>query len=116
MTSGRLPELNDIALQPDPELVVTRAHHCTFERDGQRWFVVDGGSVNGTYLRRGAALQRVNRRAALHDGDVVCVLASVAERGERRYFELAFHASADSQATPRVPAAGECRLQAGRGV
>jgi DNA-binding winged helix-turn-helix (wHTH) protein len=102
VTSGRLPELNDIALQPDPEFLVTRARHCTFERDGQRWFVVDGGSVNGTFLRRGDALQRVSERAALRDGDVICVLASVADTGARRYFELAFHATADSQATRAV--------------
>ena len=51
-TVGRLPDVNDIALQPDPELLVTRAGHCTLERQGAVWFVVDGGSVNGTFLRR----------------------------------------------------------------
>ena len=50
---GRLPELNDIGLQPDPQRVVSRAGHCTFEREGRVWFVADGGSVNGTFLRRG---------------------------------------------------------------
>jgi hypothetical protein len=99
VTVGRLAEVNDIALQPDPELLVTRIAHCTLERAGAQWFVVDGGSVNGTYVRRGDALQRVNGRAALHDGDVVCVLASIAETGEQRFFELAFHGSEDSQAT-----------------
>src|SRR5262245_13320073 len=73
---GRLPELNDIGLQPDPERLVSRAGHCTFEREGRVWFVVDGGSVNGTFLRRGGELQRVTGRTALRDGDVVCVLAS----------------------------------------
>ncbi len=96
---GRLPEVNDIALQPDPELLVTRAGHFTLERQGALWFVVDGGSVNGTFLRRGGALQRVTERVALHNGDVVCVLASVSDSGERRFFELAFHAGGDSQAT-----------------
>ena len=33
-TVGRLPDVNDIALQPDPELLVTRAGHCTLERQG----------------------------------------------------------------------------------
>jgi len=102
ITVGRLPDLNDIALQPDPEQLVTRAGHCTLERDGTRRFVVDGGSVNGTFLRRGNTLKRVSERTALRDGDVICVLASVAETGERRYFELAFHATADSQATRAV--------------
>jgi DNA-binding winged helix-turn-helix (wHTH) protein len=105
---GRFPDMNDIALQPDPELLVTRAGHCTFERDGAHWFVVDGGSVNGTFLRRGGALLRVNERIVLHDGDVVCVLASVGETGERRFFELAFQASGDSQATRAVTVDSEC--------
>jgi hypothetical protein len=102
-TVGRLPEGNDIALQPDPQFLVTRAGHCTLEREGARWFVIDGGSVNGTFLRRGGALRRVSERLALHDGDVICVLAAVADTGDRRFFELAFHATPDSQATRQVP-------------
>jgi Transcriptional regulatory protein, C terminal/FHA domain len=100
---GRLPEANDIALEPDPQLLVTRAAHCTFEREGSHWAVIDGGSVNGTFLKRDRELQRVENCAALHEGDVVCVLGSVDESGERRYFELVFHASADSQGTRAVP-------------
>jgi hypothetical protein len=106
VTIGRLPELNDIALQPDPELLVTRAAHCTLERDGRRWFVVDGGSVNGTYVRRGGEIRRVEERTPLSDGDAVCVLASATEAGERTYFELAFHEPRDSQATRAVPLQG----------
>jgi FHA domain len=106
VTVGRLPEANDIALQPDPDLLVTRATHCTLEREGSRWFVVDGGSVNGTYLKRGGAPQRVDERAPLHSGDVICVLASITAADERRYFELAFQASGDSQATRAVPVHG----------
>jgi DNA-binding winged helix-turn-helix (wHTH) protein len=102
VTVGRLPETNDIALQPDPELLVTREAHCTFEHEGARWFVVDGGSVNGTFLRRGSTLDRLTKRTPLHDGDVVCVLASIADTGERRFFELRFQATPDSQATRAV--------------
>jgi DNA-binding winged helix-turn-helix (wHTH) protein len=105
VTVGRLPDANDIALQPDTERLVTRVAHCAFERDGGRWFVVDGGSVNGTFLRRDDVLERVSGRSALQDGDVVCVLASLAESGERTYFELAFHATGDSQATRAVAVA-----------
>jgi hypothetical protein len=109
-TVGRLPDANDIALGPDPERLVTRVAHFAFEREGNRWFVVDGGSVNGTFVRRGADRQRVDQRMALHDGDVVSVLASAPDNGERRYFELAFHAVGDSQATRAVPSdrAGDC--------
>src|SRR5207249_4285020 len=54
---------------------------------------------NGTFLRRGGALERVGERAALRDGDVVCVLASIGDRDKKRFFELAFHSTRDSQAT-----------------
>jgi hypothetical protein len=108
---GRLPGENEIALQPDPERLVTRVAHCTFEREGGRWFVVDGGSVNGTYLRRGAARERVTSRVPLRDGDVVSILASV-ERPERAYFELVFRSAQDSQATRPV----SVRAEAGEGA
>lgn len=102
ITVGRLPEVNDIALQPDPELLVTRSAHCTLEHEGARWFVVDGGSINGTFLRRGSDLQRLTDRTPLHDGDVICVLASATDTNERRFFELAFQSTGDSQATRAV--------------
>jgi hypothetical protein len=102
LTVGRLPEHNDIALQPDPELLVTRVAHCTFEREGTRWLIVDGGSVNGTFLRRAGVLERIAGRTALRNGDVVCVLASMSDAGERTHFELAFRAVGDSQATRAV--------------
>jgi hypothetical protein len=109
VTVGRLPDMNDIALEPDPELLVTRASHFTLEREGSLWFVVDGGSVNGTFLRRGSELQQVTERTPLHDGDVICVLASITDADDRQYFELAFHAARDSQATRAVVAApSEC--------
>jgi hypothetical protein len=109
VTVGRLPEINDIALEPDPELLVTREAHCTFEREGAHWFVVDGGSINGTFLRRRGDLHQVTERAALHDGDVVCVLASVEDPEHRRFFELAFQATGDSQATrPALETIGDC--------
>jgi len=112
VTVGRLPGANDVVLQPDPEQLVTRVAHCTLERAGAGWLLLDGGSVNGTFLRRGSDLQRVDERTALRSGDVICVLASIDESGERRYFELAFFAGgADSQATRAVPVEQETCLQ-----
>jgi DNA-binding winged helix-turn-helix (wHTH) protein len=103
VTVGRLPELNDVALQPDPELFVSRTAHCVLESVGGQWEVVDGGSVNGTLLRREGRLERVQGRAVLRDGDVVCVLASVGEDGARRYFELAFREGSRDSATRAAP-------------
>ena len=106
---GRLPAVNDIALEPDPELLVTREAHCTLEHEGAHSFVVDGRSVNGTFLRRGGELRQLTERTALHDGDVVCVLASVEDPQNQKFFELAFQAPADSQATrPALKTMAQC--------
>jgi hypothetical protein len=104
VTVGRLPE-NDVVLQPDAERLVTRSAHCTLERDGAQWAVVDGGSINGTFVRRDDELRRVEGRMTLRDGDVVCVVATSGVDDERRYFELTFSAVGDSQATRPVPEA-----------
>jgi hypothetical protein len=98
LTVGRLPESNDVVLEPDPQRLVTRVAHCALERAGSRWSVVDGGGVNGTFVRRRGELERVRGRTPLSDGDRICVLASMAE-GHRTFFELAFETHVDSQAT-----------------
>jgi len=104
VTVGRLADANDVALQPDPQRLVTRAGHLALELRGAEWFLVDGGSVNGSFLRRDGDLRRVSGRMPLHDGDVACVLAAVTDAGERSFFELSFHAAgADSQATHAAP-------------
>jgi hypothetical protein len=111
VTVGRLPDLNDIALEPDPEHLVTRAEHCAFERSGGTWSIVDGGSVNGTFVRRAGELKRVEGRRPLRSGDVVCILGSMDHQDGARYFELEYDAIADSQATRAVQepeAADEC--------
>jgi hypothetical protein len=99
VTVGRLPDLNDIALEPDPEHLVTRAEHCSFERSGSTWSIVDGGSVNGTFVRRAGELKRVEGRLPLRNGDVVCILGSMDHQDGAHYFELEYETTADSQAT-----------------
>ena len=109
VTVGRLPDLNDIALEPDPEHLVTRAEHCAFERSGSTWSIVDGGSVNGTFVRRAGELKRVEGRLPLRNGDVVCILGSMDHQDGAHYFELEYETTADSQATRAAerPEAGE---------
>src|SRR5512132_3453217 len=102
VTVGRLPELNDIALEPDPEHLVTRAEHCAFERAGSTWSIVDGGSVNGTFVRRAGELKRVDGRLPLRSGDGGCILGSMNHQDGARYFQLDYETAADSQATRAV--------------
>jgi hypothetical protein len=111
VTVGRLPDLNDIPLERDPEHLVTRAEHCAFERSGSTWSIVDGGSVNGTFVRRAGELKRVDGRLPLRNGDVICILGSMNHQDGARYFELEYETTADSQATRAAQepdAAQEC--------
>ena len=111
ITVGRLPDLNDIALEPDPEHLVKRAEHCAFEPSGSTWSIVDGGSVNGTFVRRAGELKRVEGRLPLRNGDVVCILSSMDHQDGAHYFELEYETTADSQATRAAKgpeAAEEC--------
>jgi FHA domain-containing protein len=103
VTVGRLPDRNDVALEPDPELLVGRVEHCALEKDGGHWFVIDGGSVNGTFVRRGGVVERVEHRHELHGGDAVCILGSVTPTGERRYFELLLQPADGATATRAAP-------------
>jgi hypothetical protein len=89
VTVGRLPQQNDIALEPDPEYLVTRYSHCEIERDGSTWWLSDGGSVNGTLLVRGSAVYPVRVRTQLCHGDMIRILGA-RERGSPRYWELLF--------------------------
>jgi hypothetical protein len=98
---GRSPELNGVALEPDPQQWVGRREHFLVEHASGAWWVVDNGSVNGTFLRRGdGPLERVHGRTPLLDGDVICVLGLLPEDGGARYWELRFR---DPFATHRAP-------------
>ena len=103
ITVGRLADLNDIALEPDPQQLVTRQEHCSLERDGSRWFVVDRGSVNGTYVRRGDELERVAGRSELADGDAVCVVAVLSEDRTPKYWEISFDDRGRTRAASLAP-------------
>jgi DNA-binding response OmpR family regulator len=100
---GRLADVNDIALQPDPQRLVTRARHCTLRREGDEWLVVDGGGTNGTFLRRERQLERIREPTRLRAGDVICVLASITDDGDREYFELTYDSEQEADDTRAAP-------------
>ena len=90
ITIGRFEQLNDIGLEPDPQKLITRKVHCTVERDADGWWVVDNGSVNRTFVRRGLVLELVQGRTLLTEGNSICILGRLAETGEPLYWELTF--------------------------
>lgn len=90
MTIGRFELYNDIALEPDPQQLVTRKVHCTIERDSDGWWVVDNGSVNGTFLLRNEKLEQLSGRFLLQEGDCLQILGKLTDKGEPVYWRLAF--------------------------
>jgi DNA-binding response OmpR family regulator len=105
LTIGRLRDFNDVALEPDPQQLVTRKAHCAVEWDMDGWWAVDNGSVNRTFVRRGQATEVVNGRAPITDGDVICILGRITDEGTPVYWELTFQDPMKTQ-----PAQGVLRV------
>lgn len=106
VTIGRFRELNDVALEPDPQHLITRKGHCLIERIGSCWWLVDNGSVNRTFLKRDEKLEVVAGRVPLNDGDVVCILGRLYDDGSATYWELLFRDPLKTQraeTNPTVP-------------
>ncbi|NJM78331.1 MAG: FHA domain-containing protein [Acaryochloridaceae cyanobacterium RU_4_10] len=97
---GRSNE-NDIVL-PDPHRTVSRSH-CVMEREGERWWLRDEGSANGTFVRQqrgGAELDvRSVEMALLQDGDVILILGELTESEQPLFWQLTFR---DPNVTQRV--------------
>ena len=90
ITIGRLELFNDVALEPDLQHLISRKAHCMLERDGAGWWVIDNGSLNGTFRRRGSEIEMVKGRAHLKDGESVLILGELMESGEPSYWALTF--------------------------
>lgn len=79
----------DVALDPDPQRWVGRVH-CTLEIVGGMWTVCDNASLNGTLLRHGGAVTRLEGRRRIQHGDTILVPGGFAPDREPRYWELIF--------------------------
>jgi hypothetical protein len=99
LTMGR-SEDNDIVLA-DPHKKVSR-WHCALAREGDRWWLIDEGSANGTFLcQEGNGLEidvREAERMMLHDGDVILILGKFAS-SKPVFWRLTFR---DPNVTERV--------------
>ena len=90
LSIGRLADLNDIALEPDPQQLITRMAHCSIERYAGSWWVIDNGSVNKTFLRSAEDVKIVEGRAPLVDGEAILILGKLTDAGKPLYWELCF--------------------------
>src|SRR5437016_6167102 len=82
VTIGRFEQFNDVALEPDPQQLITRKVHCAIERDADGWWVVDNASINRTFVRRGSVVEAVHGRASLTEGDSIRILGTLTETGD----------------------------------
>ena len=103
VTIGRFDLFNDVGLEPDPQQLITRKGHCTIERDADGWWVVDNGSVNGTFLRKGTEMEKVRGRALLKEGDCIHILGKFTEAGEPVYWQLTFNDPLGTRPAPHEP-------------
>jgi DNA-binding winged helix-turn-helix (wHTH) protein len=91
ITIGRGAE-NDIVL-PDPHKKVSR-RHSVIEREGDRWWVTDEGSANGTFLRQIQGRTELDVRAVdtvlLQDGDVMLILGKLTASEQPVFWQLTF--------------------------
>jgi DNA-binding winged helix-turn-helix (wHTH) protein len=91
ITIGRGTD-NDIVL-PDPHKKVSR-RHSAIEREGDRWWLMDEGSANGTFVRQGGGGAEVDVRSVetvlLHDGDVILILGKLTAAEEPVFWQLRF--------------------------
>ena len=105
VTIGRLPQRNDIALQPDPQQLVTRVAHCVIEWDNG-WWVVDNNSVNKTFVQWDDTMKVVQGRASINDEDVIRILGRLSDTDEACYWELTFHDPAKTFQAGEIPLDG----------
>jgi hypothetical protein len=93
VTVGRLADVNDIVLAPDPEQYVSGRSHCEVVYEAKpvrNWYVVDDNSRNGTFLSHKGERYEVQGKEILSHGDVICILAKLGQGEPPTYWELAF--------------------------
>lgn len=103
LTIGRFAEFNDLALEPDPQQLVSRKVHCAIERNTGGWWVVDNGSVNKTFIQQNGILHVVNGRARLNSGDTVCILGKLTDNGKPIYWQITFNDPYQTQVFKIIP-------------
>lgn len=109
----RAPEqAPDVVLSPDPQRWVGRLH-CTLDLVDGIWTVTDNASVNGTLLRHGGTVERLQGCRRLHHGDTILILGDMTVDGEPLYWKLTFLDPHRTQPAPigmptDVPPVGPC--------
>ena len=83
---------NDIVLS-DPQKRVSK-HHCSIQYQNNRWWIVDKGSSNGTFLQREIDQTEIDVRSedrvVLRSGDYILILGELDTLGQPIFWRLEF--------------------------
>ena len=83
---------NHIALS-DPQKKISR-HHCSLQYKNNRWWIVDRGSANGTFLQREIDRPEIDVRSedaiALRSGDYILILGELTIQNKPKFWRLEF--------------------------
>jgi len=84
---------NNHIVLPDPEKKISR-HHCSLQYKNNRWWIVDEGSSNGTFLQREIDQPEIDVRSedkiALRSGDYILILGQLSPSGQPVFWRLEF--------------------------
>ena len=83
---------NDIVLS-DPQKKISR-HHCSIQYKSNRWWIVDEGSSNGTFLQREIDQPEIDVRSEdkipLRSGDYILILGELSPAQQPIFWRLEF--------------------------
>lgn len=86
-------QANNHIILADPDKKISR-HHCSIHYSNNRWWIVDEGSSNGTFLQREIEQPEIDVRSedkvALRSGDFILILGKLSPSGEPVFWRIEF--------------------------
>ena len=86
-------QANNHIVLSDPEKKISR-HHCSIQYSNNRWWIVDEGSSNGTFLKREIDRPEIDVRSedkiTLRSGDYILILGQLSSTGQPIFWRLEF--------------------------
>jgi len=86
-------QANNHIVLSDPQKKISR-HHCSLQYKNNRWWIVDKGSANGTFLQREVEQPEIDVRSedaiALRSGDYILILGELTSEDKPKFWRLEF--------------------------
>jgi DNA-binding winged helix-turn-helix (wHTH) protein len=98
---------NNHIVLPDPHKTISR-QHCSLQYKNNRWWIVDEGSSNGTFLQREIDRPEIDVRSeeaiALRSGDYILILGELRGSGQPIFWRLEFIDPGETSQVPSMQA------------